>query len=65
MGLYAAQCDYLRPSWSDMRHRVLDLGFMGRWWLSARKMELYDVNDAEWNEDGSPTNKSDQLKPMW
>ena len=65
MGLYAAQCDYLRPSWTDMRHRVVDVGFLGKWWIAEAKMESSDINMEEWNEDGSPVNKGTQLKPMW
>ena len=65
MGLYAARCDYLQPSWTDMRHRVIDVGFLGRWWIADTKMEMSDVNTEEWNEDGSPANKATQLKPMW
>ena len=65
LGLYAAQCDYLKPSWADMRHRVVDVGFLGRWWISEKKMEQFDINALEWNEDGSPTNRSNQLKQMW
>ena len=65
MGLYAARCDYLQPSWTDMRHRVIDVGFLGRWWIADTKMEMSDVNTEEWNEDGSPADKATQLKPMW
>ena len=65
MGLYASRCDYLRPSWSDMRHRVVDVGFLGKWWISEKKMVEFDVNNEEWNEDGSPVNKSKQLQQMW
>ena len=65
MGLYAAQCDYLKPSWADMRHRVVDVGFLGKWWIAETKMEMSDINAEEWNEDGSPVNKGTQLKPMW
>ena len=65
MGLYASQCDYLKPSWADMRHRVVDVGFLGEWWIAKKKMEMSDVNAEEWNEDGSPVNKGTQLQRMW
>ena len=65
MGLYASQCDYLKPTWADMRHRVVDVGFLGEWWITKKKMETSDVNAEEWNEDGSPVNKGTQLQRMW
>ena len=65
LGLFAARCEYLKPGWLDMRHRVIDVGFIGKWWISSRIMEEYDINITEWNEDGSPSNSKGQLKPMW
>ena len=65
MGVYSAQCQYLQPTWTDMRYRIVDVGFMGNWWISSRKMEEYDVDTREWNKDGSPVNKQSQLKQMW
>jgi len=65
LGLYAAKCDYLQPSWLDIRYRILDIGFIGRWWLSHRKMVDYDVNDKEWTSTGDPANPNHQLKQMW
>eukprot|EP00090_Calanus_glacialis_P021647 TRINITY_DN3340_c0_g1_i1.p1 TRINITY_DN3340_c0_g1~~TRINITY_DN3340_c0_g1_i1.p1 ORF type:complete len:221 (+),score=42.35 TRINITY_DN3340_c0_g1_i1:35-697(+) len=65
LGLFAARCDYLKPGWLDIRHRVIDVGFIGKWWISSKKMEEFDVNVSEWNVDGTPVNKSEQLKQMW
>ena len=65
VGLYAAQCHYIQPSWSDMSKRIVDVGFLGKWWISSRKMENYDINETEWDENGRPVNQSQQLKPMW
>jgi len=65
LGLYAAQCDYMKPSWMDMRYRILDIGFIGRWWLSHRKMLDYDVNENEWTSTGDPVDAKGQLKQMW
>ena len=65
MGLYAARCQYLKPTWSDMRHRIVDVGFLGKWWISAKKMEKYDINESEWDEQGNPVSRSNQLKPLW
>merc|ERR1719483_1747087 len=38
LGLFAARCDYLKPGWFDIRHRVIDVGFLGSWWISSKKM---------------------------
>lgn len=65
LGLYSAQCDLLRPGWIDIRHRVIDIGFLNTWWIAVGKMENCDVNTAEWREDGSPANQHSQLKQMW
>lgn len=29
LGLFSARCDYLKPSWTDIRHRIIDVGFLG------------------------------------
>lgn len=65
LGLFAAQCDYLQPRTVDIRHRVIDIGFCGKWWISSKKMEEVDVNTSEWKEDGSPVNSGGQLKQLW
>ena len=65
LGLFAARCDYLKPRWVDIRHRVIDIGFLDKWWISSKKMEDFDINTSEWNDDGSPTNRIGQLKQMW
>ncbi len=38
------------------RDRLVDIGFLGRWWLMERSMREYDINPAEWDEQGKPTN---------
>ena len=45
--------------------RIVDIGFLGRWWNTSKAMENYDINAQEWDEHGNPTNKLDQLKPLW
>jgi len=62
LGVFAAQCDLLQPSYLDIRHRVIDIGFLDKWWLSSRIMMGYDVNEEEWKEDGSPVQAG--LRPM-
>ncbi|NWX05666.1 TIM29 translocase, partial [Caloenas nicobarica] len=44
---YAQRCQYLRPPWWEAPRRVLDVGFLGRWWLLRRRLRDYDVNDEE------------------
>jgi len=65
LGLFAARCDYLKPGWLDIRHRVIDVGFLGKWLISSKKMEEFDINASEWNVDGSPVNQAGQLKQLW
>ncbi|NWH82949.1 TIM29 translocase, partial [Piaya cayana] len=45
--LYAAQCRHLRPRWRDLPSRVLDVGFLGRWWVLAARLRDCDVNEEE------------------
>ncbi|XP_069783348.1 mitochondrial import inner membrane translocase subunit Tim29 [Narcine bancroftii] len=45
--IYDAQCEYLKPRWSDFPGRVLDFGFLGKWWMLGSKMKDWDVNDVE------------------
>ncbi|XP_059847932.1 mitochondrial import inner membrane translocase subunit Tim29 [Hypanus sabinus] len=45
--IYDAQCKYLVPRWSDFPSRVLDVGFLGRWWVLGSKMKDWDINDDE------------------
>ncbi|XP_064171836.1 mitochondrial import inner membrane translocase subunit Tim29 isoform X1 [Anguilla rostrata] len=45
--LYEARCSLLSVPWAELRERVLDVGFAGRWWLLGAKMRDYDVNEDE------------------
>lgn len=45
--LYQARCRYLQPRWADFPGRVLDVGFVGRWWVLGARMRDCDVNDEE------------------
>ncbi|XP_023340788.1 mitochondrial import inner membrane translocase subunit Tim29 [Eurytemora carolleeae] len=65
LGLFSARCDYLKPSWTDIRHRIIDVGFLGKWWISERKMAEADINENEWNESGKATQPENQLRRMW
>ncbi|XP_053504721.1 mitochondrial import inner membrane translocase subunit Tim29 [Ictalurus furcatus] len=45
--LYEARCSALSVPWAQLRERVLDVGFAGRWWVLENKMENYDINEEE------------------
>ncbi|XP_029364774.1 mitochondrial import inner membrane translocase subunit Tim29 [Echeneis naucrates] len=45
--LYEAQCSNLSEPWWEFPHRVLDVGFAGRWWILDSKMEDYDINEEQ------------------
>ncbi|XP_030052876.1 mitochondrial import inner membrane translocase subunit Tim29 [Microcaecilia unicolor] len=45
--LYQAQCRHLKVRWTQFPGRVLDVGFLGRWWLLRAKMRDFDVNEEE------------------
>ncbi len=53
---YEARCEYLQVGYLDRfsGDRLVDIGFLGRWWLAEGAMKDFDVNDTEWAEDGSP-----------
>lgn len=44
---YEAQCSNLSVPWRELPQRVLDVGFVGRWWILDSKMKDYDVNEDE------------------
>nr|CAD7414116.1 unnamed protein product [Timema poppensis] len=46
-GIYSSQCDYLKPRFTEMTDRVLDVGFLGRWWILHNIMRDFDVNPIE------------------
>ncbi|XP_068193379.1 mitochondrial import inner membrane translocase subunit Tim29 [Antennarius striatus] len=45
--LYEAQCSNLSVPWKELPLRMLDVGFVGRWWILDSKMKDYDVNEDE------------------
>lgn len=44
---YRATCSYLRPRYMTFYQRIIDVGFLNRWWISEEKMRDYDVNEEE------------------
>ncbi|ODN05698.1 hypothetical protein Ocin01_01005 [Orchesella cincta] len=47
-GLFEAKCKYLKPLWSEVQDRFVDIGLFGRFWMLERNMLDYDVNPYEW-----------------
>lgn len=48
VALYQAQCEYLKPRYLTFYERIIDVGFLGRFWILERKMLDYDTNPNEW-----------------
>ncbi|XP_047214344.1 mitochondrial import inner membrane translocase subunit Tim29-like [Girardinichthys multiradiatus] len=46
--LYEARCSNLSMPWRELPQRVLDIGFIGCWWILDSKMKDYDVNKDEY-----------------
>lgn len=47
--IYKAVCPYLKPRYVTFYERIVDVGFLERWWLLERKMKDYDINEAEFS----------------
>ncbi|XP_066129792.1 mitochondrial import inner membrane translocase subunit Tim29 [Saccopteryx bilineata] len=45
--LYQARCRYLQPRLVEFPDRILDVGFVGRWWVLGARMHDCDINDEE------------------
>lgn len=43
--LYKATCTYTQPDYLTFRDRIIDVGFVGKWWKLEEKMIDYDVNE--------------------
>lgn len=42
--LYKAVCGYTDPQYLTFHERIIDVGFINKWWNLSRKMTDYDVN---------------------
>ncbi|XP_076756409.1 mitochondrial import inner membrane translocase subunit Tim29 [Xylocopa sonorina] len=47
--LYKAVCPYLQVRYVTFYQRVVDFGFLDKWWVLEKKMKDYDVNEAEFS----------------
>lgn len=46
---YKAVCSYLKPRYVTSYNRIVDIGFLDKWWVLENKMKDYDVNETEFN----------------
>lgn len=46
---YKAVCSYLKPRYITFYNRIVDVGFLDKWWVLENKMKDYDVNETEFN----------------
>ncbi|XP_064084366.1 mitochondrial import inner membrane translocase subunit Tim29-like [Macrobrachium nipponense] len=49
-GVFKSRCEYLQPRYLTFHERVVDIGFLGNWWILEKKMEEFDINPDEWKE---------------
>lgn len=47
---YKASCPYLKTRYLTFYQRVVDIGFLDKWWILENKMEDYDVNEAQFSD---------------
>lgn len=47
VALYKATCKYTQPDYLTWHDRVIDVGFLDKWWILEEKMTDYDVNEAK------------------
>lgn len=45
INLYKATCSYTQPELLTWHKRIIDIGFLDKWWQVKRKMIDYDIND--------------------
>jgi hypothetical protein len=50
LAVYKATCSYLKPKYLTFHERIVDVGFVGKWWKLQEYMIDYDINDEEWKE---------------
>ncbi|KAG7164477.1 mitochondrial import inner membrane translocase subunit Tim29-like [Homarus americanus] len=49
-GVFKSRCEYLKPRLLTFHERIMDVGFLGSWWIIDKKMEEFDINLEEWTE---------------
>uniref|UniRef100_A0A1B6H264 Mitochondrial import inner membrane translocase subunit Tim29 n=1 Tax=Cuerna arida TaxID=1464854 RepID=A0A1B6H264_9HEMI len=48
LGIFKAECSYLKPQYLTFSSRLIDIGFFGKWWKLEKIMKDYDINHEEW-----------------
>lgn len=43
VGLYESNCTFTKPEILRFRERIVDFGFLNRWWILRKKMNDFDV----------------------
>lgn len=46
LGVYKATCSYMQPDYLTLHQRVIDIGFLDKWWNLEKRMVDYDINEA-------------------
>lgn len=46
LGVYKATCTYTQPDYLNFKRRIIDVGFLDKWWKLNQFMINYDVNEA-------------------
>ncbi|XP_017753372.1 PREDICTED: uncharacterized protein C19orf52 homolog [Eufriesea mexicana] len=47
--LYKSVCPYLKVRYLTFYQRVVDFGFLDKWWILESKMKDYDINEIEFS----------------
>ena len=53
LGIYEANCKYIKPHWTEFHKTIVDVGLFGKWFNLNEAMKDYDINPQEWKEDGT------------
>jgi hypothetical protein len=46
LALYKSTCTYLKPEYLTFHERIIDVGFLNKFWKLTEKMVDYDINEA-------------------
>jgi len=60
---YKATVGHLKPKYATfLQERVLDVGFLGKWWYSSQLLGQVDVNELEWDSNDRRRKQFDEDK---
>lgn len=45
LGIYKANCSYTQPELLSWHKRIIDVGFLNKWWKIDENMKDYDINE--------------------